>query len=38
MFVREKYINEITKQLAWISTTVELLDSLNLNSINVHAE
>lgn len=38
MFVREKYINEITKQLAWISTTVELLDSLNLNSINVHSE
>ena len=38
MFTREKYINEITKQLAWISTTVELLDSLNLNSINVHAE
>lgn len=38
MFLREIYINEITQQLAWISATVELLNSLNLNSINVHAE
>lgn len=38
MFLREKYIDEITNQLAWISAKVELLDSLNLNSINVHAE
>lgn len=38
MFSREKNINEITEQLSWISTIIELRNSLNLNSISVHAE
>lgn len=38
MFLKEQQINEITKQLSWIATTVELLNTLNLNSINVHSE
>lgn len=38
MFSKEKYILNITKQLSYICTNVKLLNSLNLNDINIHAE
>lgn len=38
MFTREKYIADIIQRLSWVTATIEQQNSLNLYSINIHAE
>ncbi len=38
MLTRERYISDIAERLSWVTTSVELKNSLNLYDINIHAE
>lgn len=38
MLLRERYINDVVNRLSWISTTVNLRNSLNLYDIDIHSE